>query len=92
MPEKQEAFARRHSWPGWPSPASGLAHFASPQLFDVDHQGRRSRATPASTSTSTAASRRRSDLGLVRTKTRPLAVVGAIGYVAYLAGNVARNR
>jgi hypothetical protein len=31
-------------------------------------------------------------LGQSSTKTRPLAVVGTIGYVAYLAGNAARNR
>jgi hypothetical protein len=31
-------------------------------------------------------------LGLSSAKTRPLAIVGTIGYVAYLAGNAARNR
>ena len=31
-------------------------------------------------------------LGLPARQTRRLAVVGTIGYLAYLAGNVARNR
>ena len=31
-------------------------------------------------------------LGLSARQTRPLAIVGTIGYVAYLAGNAARNR
>ena len=31
-------------------------------------------------------------LGLSSRKTRPLASVGTIGYLAYLAGNAARNR
>jgi hypothetical protein len=31
-------------------------------------------------------------LGLAARQTRPLAVVGLIGYGAYLAGNVIRNR
>jgi predicted transporter len=31
-------------------------------------------------------------IGFSARQTRPLAVVGTIGYLAYLAGNVARNR
>ena len=31
-------------------------------------------------------------LGLTTRKTRPLAIIGLIGYGAYLAGNVVRNR
>ena len=31
-------------------------------------------------------------LGLSTRQTRPLAIVGTIGYLAYLAGNVVRNR
>ena len=31
-------------------------------------------------------------LGLISRKTRRMAIIGLIGYGAYLAGNVARNR
>lgn len=69
----------------------GLSHFTSPQLFD----GITKSAFPRNT-------RQRVyihggvetvlGLGLSTRKTRPLAAVGTIGYVAYLAGNAARNR
>ena len=79
------------SWPGWPWPASGLAHFVRPQLFESITKA----AFPRNTrqhiyingGIETALG-----LGLAAPKTRRLAVVGPIGYVAYLAGNVARNR
>jgi uncharacterized membrane protein len=69
----------------------GLSHFTSPQLFD----GITKVAFPRSTrqrvyihgGVETALG-----LGLSSAKTRPLAIVGTIGYVAYLAGNAARNR
>ena len=69
----------------------GLSHFTSPQLFE----GITKAAFPRNTrqrvyihgGVETALG-----LGLSSAKTRPLAVVGTIGYVAYLAGNAARNR
>ncbi|MBP1818891.1 hypothetical protein [Mycobacterium sp. OAE908] len=69
----------------------GLSHFTSPQLFE----GITKTAFPRNTrqrvyihgGVETALG-----LGLSSAKTRPLAAVGTIGYLAYLAGNAARNR
>ncbi|OBF31550.1 hypothetical protein A5724_21500 [Mycobacterium sp. ACS1612] len=69
----------------------GLSHFTSPQLFD----GITRSAFPRDTrqrvylhgGVETALG-----LGLSSAKTRPLAAVGTIGYLAYLAGNAVRNR
>ena len=69
----------------------GLSHFTSPQLFD----GITKTAFPRDTrqrvylhgGVETALG-----LGLISAKTRRLTIVGAIGYVAYLAGNAVRNR
>jgi uncharacterized membrane protein len=69
----------------------GLSHFTSPQLFD----GITKQAFPRNSrqhlyingGIETALG-----LGLSSAKTRPMAIVGTIGYVAYLAGNAARNR
>jgi uncharacterized membrane protein len=69
----------------------GLSHFTSPQLFD----GITRPAFPRNTrqrvylhgGVETALG-----LGLSSAKTRPLAAVGTIGYLAYLAGNAACNR
>ena len=69
----------------------GLSHFTSPQLFD----GITKSAFPRNTrqrvyihgGVETALG-----LGLSARQTRPLAAVGTIGYLAYLAGNAARNR
>jgi uncharacterized membrane protein len=69
----------------------GLSHFTSPQLFD----GITRSAFPRNTrqrvylhgGVETALG-----LGLSSAKTRPLAAVGTIGYLAYLAGNAVRNR
>jgi uncharacterized membrane protein len=69
----------------------GLSHFTRPQLFD----GITKSAFPRNTrqrvyihgGVATALG-----LGLSARHTRPLAAVGTIGYVAYLAGNAARNR
>lgn len=68
----------------------GLSHFTSPQLFD----GITKQAFPRNSrqhlyingGIETALG-----LGLSSAKTRPMAIVGTIGYVAYLAGNAARN-
>ncbi|MEO3758770.1 hypothetical protein ABGB19_10865 [Mycobacterium sp. B14F4] len=69
----------------------GLSHFVKPQLFEsVTAQ-----AFPRNTrqyiylngGIETAIG-----LGLAAHKTRKLAVLGTFGYLAYLAGNAARNR
>ena len=70
---------------------AGVAHFVKPQFFD-DITGQ---AFPRDTrrhvyidgGIETAIG-----LGLTTRKTRPLAIIGLIGYGAYLAGNVVRNR
>ena len=89
------AVARRNSraakFAGLAVAGVGLAHFTSPQLFD----GITKQAFPRDSrqhlyingGIETALG-----LGLSSRKTRSLATVGTIGYVAYLAGNVARNR
>ncbi|MFG1933182.1 hypothetical protein ACGFK1_21435 [Mycobacterium sp. NPDC048908] len=69
----------------------GLSHFTSPQLFD----GITRSAFPRNTrqrvyihgGVETALG-----LGLSSARTRRLATAGTIGYLAYLAGNAARNR
>ena len=69
----------------------GLSHFTSPHLFD----GITKAAFPRNTrqrvyihgGVETALG-----LGLSSARSRRLAIVGTIGYVAYLAGNAARNR
>jgi len=69
----------------------GLSHFTSPQLFD----GITKQAFPRNSrqhlyingGIETALG-----LGLSSAKTRPTAIVGTIGYVAYLAGYPARTR
>jgi uncharacterized membrane protein len=69
----------------------GLSHFTSPQLFD----GMTKQAFPRDTRTHVyidGAVETALGLGLSARKTRPLAVIGLIGYGAYLAGNVVRNR
>ena len=69
----------------------GLAHFTSPRLFDsVTKQAfpRNSRQhLYINGGIETALG-----LGFSARQTRSAAVVGTIGYLAYLAGNVARNR
>jgi uncharacterized membrane protein len=71
--------------------ATGVAHFVRPELFDDLTR----RAFPRDTrkhlyidgGIETAIG-----LGLITRKTRRLAIIGLIGYLVYLAGNVARNR
>jgi uncharacterized membrane protein len=70
---------------------TGLAHFARPQLFESITVA----AFPRNTRQNiylNGGIETALGLGLASPKTRKLAAVGAIGYVAYLAGNVARNR
>ncbi|HKP42442.1 hypothetical protein [Mycobacterium sp.] len=69
----------------------GLAHFTSPQLFDdltkqaFPHNSRQHLYINGGIEAGLG-------VGLSVRQTRPLAVVGTIGYLVYLAGNVARSR
>jgi uncharacterized membrane protein len=70
---------------------AGVAHFVKPEAFeDVTRQAfprdtRRHVYIDGGIETAIG-------LGLASPKTRKLAVVGLLGYGAYLAGNVVRNR
>ncbi len=69
----------------------GVAHFVKPEAFE-DITGQ---AFPRDTRTHVyidGGIETAIGLGLSSPKTRKLAVVGLIGYGAYLAGNVVRNR
>ena len=70
---------------------AGVAHFVKPELFEGITKG----AFPNDTARyiqinggiETAIG-----VGLLSQKTRRLAVLGSVGYLAYLAGNAIRNR
>ena len=70
---------------------AGLSHFVKPQLFESITVSAFPRDTRQhiyiNGGIETAIG-----LGLAAPKTRKLAVLGAVGYLVYLAGNVARNR
>lgn len=91
MPENTSGGSRIASLVGLGLAGVGVAHFVKPELFD-DVTGQ---AFPRETrkhvfidgGIETAIG-----LGLASAKTRKLAVLGLLGYGAYLAGNVARNR
>jgi uncharacterized membrane protein len=69
----------------------GVAHFVKPALFDdltrqaFPRDTRKHLYIDGAVETALG-------LGLAARKTRRLAIVGLIGYGAYLAGNVVRNR
>ena len=69
----------------------GVAHFVKPELFDditaqaFPRDTRKHLYIDGGIETAIG-------LGLAAQKTRKLAVVGLLGYGAYLAGNVVRNR
>lgn len=69
----------------------GLSHFVNPQLFESITVSAFPRDTRQhiyiNGGIETAIG-----LGLAAPKTRKLAALGTVGYLAYLAGNVARNR
>ena len=69
----------------------GLAHFTSPQMFEPITSSAFPRNTRQHLYTN-GGIETALGLGLSARQTRPLAVVGLIGYLAYLAGNVVRNR
>jgi uncharacterized membrane protein len=69
----------------------GVAHFVKPELFDditaqaFPRDTRKHLYIDGGIETAIG-------LGLASQRTRKLAVVGLLGYGAYLAGNVVRNR
>ena len=70
---------------------TGLAHFARPALFESITAP----AFPRNTQQNiyiNGGIETALGLGLAVPKTRKLAGLGTVGYLAYLAGNVARNR
>lgn len=91
MPKQNSSGSRLAALAGLAVAGVGVSHFVKPELFeDVTKQ-----AFPRDTrkhvyidgGVETAIG-----LGLASPKTRRLAVVGLLGYGAYLAGNVVRNR
>ena len=70
---------------------AGVTHFVKPEVFDemtaqaFPRETRRHVYIDGGIETAIG-------LGLVSPKTRRLAVLGLLGYGAYLAGNVVRNR
>jgi uncharacterized membrane protein len=70
---------------------TGVSHFTSPQLFEAvtkpafPRDTRRHVYTHGGIETALG-------LGFSARKTRPLAIVGLIGYGAYLVGNALRHR
>jgi uncharacterized membrane protein len=91
VPTKSKRNSRAAKFAGLAVAGVGLAHFTSPQLFDsitkqvFPRNSRQHLYINGGIETALG-------LGLSALQTRPLAVVGTIGYLAYLAGNVARNR
>lgn len=91
MPTHRSAKSRIATLTGLAVAGVGVAHFVRPEAFE-DITGR---AFPRDTrkhifidgGVETAIG-----LGLASPKTRRLAVIGLLGYGAYLAGNVVRNR
>lgn len=69
----------------------GLAHFTSPQLFESITEPAFPRGTRQHIYTN-GGIETALGLGLSARRTRPVAIVGLIGYLAYLAGNAVRNR
>ena len=70
---------------------AGVAHFVRPQLFEGITQGAFPRDTDRHIKIN-GGIETAIGVGLLVPKTRRLAVVGSLGYVAYLAGNAIRNR
>jgi uncharacterized membrane protein len=70
---------------------AGLAHFAKPELFEGITKGAFPRDT-ARHITTNGGIETALGVGYLIPQTRKLAVLGTLGYVAYLAGNAIRNR
>lgn len=70
---------------------TGVAHFVRPQAFEEITKKAFPRDVQKNTYTN-GGIETAIGLGLLAPKTRKLAVVGLLGYGAYLAANVARNK
>jgi uncharacterized membrane protein len=70
---------------------AGVSHFTSPRLFEGITKSAFPRDTRKHVYTN-GGIETALGLGFSARKTRPLAIVGLIGYGAYLAGNAVRNR
>jgi uncharacterized membrane protein len=70
---------------------AGVAHFVAPQLFEGITKSAFPRDTDRHIKTN-GGIETAIGVGLLVPKTRKLAVLGSLGYVAYLAGNAIRNR
>lgn len=70
---------------------TGVAHFVRPELFEGITKSAFPRDTDRHLKTN-GAIETAIGVALVAPKTRKLAVLGTLGYVGYLAVNVARNR
>lgn len=91
MPSEGQKQSRGAQIAGLALAGTGLAHFARPELFESITKS----AFPRNTRQNiyiNGGIETALGLALAAPKTRRLAAIGAIGYVAYLAGNVARNR
>ncbi len=91
MPSEERKHSRGATIAGLGLAVTGVAHFVRPELFESITQ----QAFPRNTLQNIYVNggiETALGLGLAAPKTRRVAVVGVIGYVAYLAGNVARNR
>jgi uncharacterized membrane protein len=70
---------------------AGVAHFVAPQLFEGITKSAFPKDTDRHIKTN-GGIETAIGVGLLVPKTRKLAVLGTLGYVAYLAGNAIRNR
>ena len=91
MPEGRSGGSRVAQLTGLAVAGTGVAHFVKPEVFEditrlaFPRDTRRHVYVDGGIETAIG-------LGLVSRKTRNLAVIGLLGFGAYLAGNVVRNR
>lgn len=69
---------------------TGISHFTSPQLFESITKPAFPRRTRQHVYTN-GGIETALGLGLLSRRTRGLAVIGSVGYLAYLGGNAVRN-
>jgi uncharacterized membrane protein len=94
MSDKKTAYkknSRAAAFAGLAIAGTGVSHFTSPQLFEPVTKSAFPRDTRRHVYTN-GGIETALGLGFSARKTRPLAIVGLIGYGAYLAGNALRNR
>jgi uncharacterized membrane protein len=95
MSDKEAAHKKKNSrataFAGLAIAGTGVSHFTSPQLFEPVTKSAFPRDTRRHVYTNDGIETALG-LGFSARKTRPLAIVGLIGYGAYLAGNALRNR